>query len=117
AARALEIMSGVSKLVPADPEPVSRFKIGIPQGWVQSLDSETKWTWDRVKAPFPEVPFPNRLMLTAIFQPILFGEAATYHREWMRDHSDQYGPDVLESLRRGLNMSAVYYVEAIRQIG
>ena len=111
------MMSGLSQLVPEPEEPLSHFKIAIPRGWIEGLDAQTRWAWGRVSGGFSEIPFPDRLAVTAVFQPILFVEAATYHRVWVESQPERYGPDVLDSLRRGLKVPGIYYVEAMRKLG
>ncbi len=45
---------------------------------------------------------------------IVHAEAATYHREMMRDHFEEYGEDVRERLRQGLLIPATTYLAAQR---
>jgi aspartyl-tRNA(Asn)/glutamyl-tRNA(Gln) amidotransferase subunit A len=52
--------------------------------------------------------------LTELFQPIFFCEAAAIHRRWVEETPGSYGADVLDSLRRGMKVAGMYYVEAMR---
>ncbi len=45
---------------------------------------------------------------------IVHAEAASYHREWMRDHFADYGKDVRERLLQGLLIPATTYLAAQR---
>lgn len=115
AARALQVMSGLTDLVPEEFPEVSSFKIARPADWILDLDFETQEAWNRVSAGVPQIPLPDRLRLEALYQPIFFVEAAAYHRDWIADSPERYGADVLGLLRRGLQVSGVEYVRALRE--
>jgi aspartyl-tRNA(Asn)/glutamyl-tRNA(Gln) amidotransferase subunit A len=108
-------MSGLTDLASNGSPELSDLRIAVPVGWVADLDSETQEAWDRVSAGLPEILFPDRLYLENLFQPIFFVEAAAYHREWIEAYPDRYGTDVLGLLRRGLQVSGVDYVRAVRE--
>ena len=109
AARALEIMSGRSGLVPSVAPDEGDLRLAVPARWVGELDAETSAAWRRVSQGLPEIPFPSLKELEDVFQPILFFEATSYHREWMETRPEAYGPDVLQLLRIGAGISQDVY--------
>ena len=109
AARAYSMMSGEAM----PDEPMRRPRLAIPAGWVANLDEETASAWRRVSAGLPEVEFVKREPLYAVSLTVLQVEASTYHRRWVAEFPDKYGADVLGHLRRGLEILAVDYVEAL----
>lgn len=113
AARAYEMMSGLSGMVPDQIPNPADLKLAVPKGWVAGLDEETQATWDKVSAGLPEISFPDRMRLEDLFQPIFFAEAAAYHREWLRRREECYGQDVLGLLRRGMQVLAVDYIRSM----
>jgi aspartyl-tRNA(Asn)/glutamyl-tRNA(Gln) amidotransferase subunit A len=113
AAQALEWMADIDGLVPVI-KPLAKFRIGAARNWVDGLDADTRAAWELVTSGLPDVRLPELSLLTDIFQPIFFCEAAAVHRKWVQERPSSYGPDVLESVERGLKIAGVYYVEAIR---
>jgi aspartyl-tRNA(Asn)/glutamyl-tRNA(Gln) amidotransferase subunit A len=61
----------------------------------------------------PEVEFVERAPLYNIGLTILLVEAAVYHRRWIAEYPEKYGADVLANLRRGLEVLAVDFDEAM----
>ncbi|HEU5287287.1 MAG TPA: amidase [Candidatus Limnocylindria bacterium] len=57
---------------------------------------------------------PPDLALLAAQRPIISVDAATYHREHLRDRSGDIGADVLERLRYGTTVDALDYARARR---
>ena len=109
AARAYSMMSG--EAMPQ--EPIRKPRLAIPKGWVADLDEETARAWQLVSAGLPEVEFVAREPLYSISLTVLQVEASTYHRRWATECPEKYGADVLGHIRRGLEILAVDYAEAL----
>jgi Asp-tRNA(Asn)/Glu-tRNA(Gln) amidotransferase A subunit family amidase len=109
AARAYSMMSG--ETMPNEPGPEPR--LAIPAGWVTDLDEETAKAWQLVSSGLPEVDFFNREVLHSVGLTILLVEAAVYHRRWAAEFPEKYGADVIGHIRRGLEVLAVDFDEAI----
>jgi Asp-tRNA(Asn)/Glu-tRNA(Gln) amidotransferase A subunit family amidase len=109
AARAYSMMSG--EAMPR--EPMRQPRLAIPAGWVASLDEETARAWRLVSAGLPEVEFVKRERLYEVSLTVLMVEASTYHRRWATECPEKYGADVLGHIRRGLEILAVDYAEAL----
>jgi aspartyl-tRNA(Asn)/glutamyl-tRNA(Gln) amidotransferase subunit A len=109
AARAYSMMSG--ETMPHDPGPEPR--LAIPAGWVKNLDEETATAWQLVSRGLPEINFLNREVLHSVGLTILLVEAAVYHRRWAAEFPEKYGADVIGHIRRGLEVLAVDFDEAI----
>jgi aspartyl-tRNA(Asn)/glutamyl-tRNA(Gln) amidotransferase subunit A len=116
AGRALELMGGRSGLAPADPPaPHECFRVAVPQGWVDGLDSATAEVWRSVSAGLPSIAFPDRAEMTATFNAISGYEAGRFHREWVERWPERYGEDVLGRLRTGLLVTPEQYERALSQ--
>ncbi len=109
AAEAYSMMSGEPLAV----QPVRAPRLGVPAGWVADLDEETARAWALVSAGIPEVVFPNREELFKVGLTILLVEAAVYHRRWAAQCPEKYGADVIGHIRRGLEVLAVEFEEAL----
>jgi aspartyl-tRNA(Asn)/glutamyl-tRNA(Gln) amidotransferase subunit A len=109
AARAYSMMSG--EAMPE--EPMRQPRLAVPAGWVADLDEETSRAWGLVSAGLPEVEFIKREPLYTFSLTVLQVEASTYHRRWVAESPEKYGADVLGHLRRGLEILAVDYLEAL----
>jgi Asp-tRNA(Asn)/Glu-tRNA(Gln) amidotransferase A subunit family amidase len=107
--RAYRMMSG--EAVPNDAARAPR--IAVPAGWVKDLDEETARAWELVSAGLPEIEFVPREPLYSIGLTILLVEAAVYHRRWAAEYPEKYGEDVIGHIRRGLEVRAVDFDEAI----
>jgi len=59
------------------------------------------------------VKFVNRATLYKLSLTVLQVEASAYHRRWVAEFPEKYGADVLGHLRRGLEILAVDYAEAM----
>lgn len=108
--RAYSLMSGEALDLDGLEAPV----LGVPAGWVRGLDEPTQRAWSQVSHGVPEVPFVDREPLFRAGLTILMAEAAAVHRRWATEHPEKYGADVLEHVRRGLEMTAVDYIAASR---
>jgi Asp-tRNA(Asn)/Glu-tRNA(Gln) amidotransferase A subunit family amidase len=109
AARAYSMMSGE----PLSLEPMRHPRIAVPAGWVADLDEPTERAWRLVSAGLPEVEFVKRDPLYSVSLTILLVEAAVYHRRWATQCPEKYGADVLGHIRRGLEVLAVDFAEAM----
>src|SRR5438067_3136903 len=118
AARALEAMSELTDLVPAQPRPRAHLKLGVPRGWVGQLrlDETTAQGWARVSAAVPEVDFPDRERMHAAGIAILLHEAYTYHQRWFQEVPEKYGEDVRALLKQGSELPWSRYVEALLEM-
>lgn len=114
AARALEMLSGVSGF---DPGPLGEWSpsLAVPLDWEGGLDDPTQEVWNRVSEGLPRIDFPGWKILENAFQPILFAEATSYHLDWMRDKPELYSEDVRKTLELGLKVTGAGYVWALRQ--
>jgi len=111
AARALEMMSGLTGIEPEGGR--SDFRLAIPRGWFDDLDEETAAAWNRVVAGLEEIDFPSWQELGRPGIAILNGEAAALHRERLQRSPDKFGADVRANLERGLELSAADYLQAL----
>jgi aspartyl-tRNA(Asn)/glutamyl-tRNA(Gln) amidotransferase subunit A len=100
-------------------------KIGVPTSfYVDDLDAEvarilddTIATLRREGAEVIQVELPDQRQLTAACQLVLATEAAAYHKRWLIERSQDYGPQVLMRLQNGLAIPGVSYLEALRWRG
>lgn len=109
AARAYTMMSG--EAMPQGP--MRQPRLAVPAGWVADLDEETSRAWKLASAGLPEVEFIKREPLYKFSLTVLQVEASAYHRRWVAESPEKYGADVLGHLRRGLEILAVDYLEAL----
>jgi aspartyl-tRNA(Asn)/glutamyl-tRNA(Gln) amidotransferase subunit A len=133
----LALMAGAD---PADPtcshEPLSDYvaatkgslkglKIGVPASfYVDDLDSEVGRVLDetiavlkREGADIVTVELPDQRQLSSASQLVLAAEAAAFHKRWMIERPQDYGPQVLMRLQNGLAVPAITYLEAMRWRG
>jgi Asp-tRNA(Asn)/Glu-tRNA(Gln) amidotransferase A subunit family amidase len=111
AARAVEMMSGLSGILPATVR--GGYRLAVPRGWFEDLDEETAAAWKRVAGGLDEIAFPTYAELGAPGNGILYAEAAAFHRERVEAFPEKFGKDVLANLNRGLETSAVDYLQAL----
>ena len=111
AAAAVEMMSGLSGMVPEVIRP--GYRLAVPRGWFEELDEETRAAWKRVAGGIEEIAFPTFAELGAPGNAILYAEAAAFHRQRVEEFPEKFGEDVLANLRRGLETSAVDYLQAV----
>ena len=105
--------------------PVKGLKIGVPTSfYVDDLDAEvakvlddTIATLKREGADIVRVELPDQRQLTAACQLVLATEAAAYHKRWLIERPQDYGPQVLMRLQNGLAIPGVSYLEALRWRG
>jgi aspartyl-tRNA(Asn)/glutamyl-tRNA(Gln) amidotransferase subunit A len=108
-ARAFQMMSGES----VSTEQLVKPRIAVPAGWIAGLDEPTARAWRLVSQGLPEIDFVDHGLLFRTGLTILLVEAATYHRRWANEFPDKYGSDVLAHIRRGLDIPAVDFEEAL----
>ena len=99
--------------------------IGVPTAfYVDELDPEVALALDetiavlkREGAHIVRVELPEQRRLTAACQLVLAVEAAAFHKRWMIERPQDYGPQVLMRLQNGLAIPGVSYLEAMRWRG
>jgi aspartyl-tRNA(Asn)/glutamyl-tRNA(Gln) amidotransferase subunit A len=100
-------------------------KVGVPTAfYVDELDPEVARALDetilvlkREGADIVKVELPDQRQLTAACQLVLAVEAAAYHKRWLIERPQDYGPQVLMRLQNGLAIPGVSYLEAMRWRG
>ena len=106
-------------------ESIKGLKIGVPAAfYVDDLDPEVARVLDetmavlkREGAEIVQVELPDQRQLTAACQLVLAVEAAAFHKRWMIERPQDYGPQVLMRLQNGLAIPGVSYLEAMRWRG
>jgi aspartyl-tRNA(Asn)/glutamyl-tRNA(Gln) amidotransferase subunit A len=106
-------------------ESIKGLKIGVPTAfYVDDLDPEVERILDdtitvlkREGAEIVQVELPDQRQLTAACQLVLAVEAAAFHKRWMIERPQDYGPQVLMRLQNGLAIPGVSYLEAMRWRG
>jgi aspartyl-tRNA(Asn)/glutamyl-tRNA(Gln) amidotransferase subunit A len=106
-------------------EPMQGITIGVPSAfYVDDLDSEvarvldaTIATLKREGAAIVAVELPDQRQLASASQLVLAVEAAAFHKRWMIERPQDYGPQVLMRLQNGLSVPAISYLEAMRWRG
>jgi len=104
---------------------IKGFRIGVPTAfYVDDLDTEVARILDETiavlkkqGAEIVQVELPDQRQLTAACQLVLAAEAAAFHKRWMIERPQDYGPQVLMRLQNGLAIPAVAYLEAMRWRG
>ena len=99
--------------------------IGVPTAfYVDDLDAEVASALDATIAVFKreganvvQVELPDQRQLSAASQLVLAVEAAAFHKRWMIERAQDYGPQVLMRLQNGLAIPGVSYLEALRWRG
>jgi aspartyl-tRNA(Asn)/glutamyl-tRNA(Gln) amidotransferase subunit A len=111
--------------VAATRETLQGLKVGVPTAfYVDDLDpeiarilDETMATLKHQGAEIVSVDLPDQRQLTAACQLVLACEAAAFHKRWLIERPQDYGPQVLMRLQNGLAISGVSYLEALRWRG
>jgi aspartyl-tRNA(Asn)/glutamyl-tRNA(Gln) amidotransferase subunit A len=101
---------------------IKALKIGVPTSfYVDDLDpevaqalDETIATLKREGAEIVKVELPDQRQLSAACQLVLAVEAAAFHKRWLIERPQDYGPQVLMRLQNGLAIPGVSYLEALR---
>jgi aspartyl-tRNA(Asn)/glutamyl-tRNA(Gln) amidotransferase subunit A len=133
----LRLMAGAD---PADPTAISGIvpdyaaatmessrglTIGVPTTfYVDDLDAEVAGILDATLAVLAregvnivKVELPDQRQLSGASQLVLAVEAAAFHKRWMIERPQDYGPQVLMRLQNGLAIPGVSYLEALRWRG
>src|SRR5215831_198971 len=113
AARALEMMSDLTGLVPERPRPPAELRIAAPRGWGTGLEPLIAEAWSSLTAGLPEIDLPDRERMGAAGLTILLAEAAALHRAQLERHPQRYGDDVRRLLEQGLGVSRHDYSMAL----
>jgi aspartyl-tRNA(Asn)/glutamyl-tRNA(Gln) amidotransferase subunit A len=100
-------------------------RIGVPTAfYVDDLDSEVARILDETVAVFKregaeivKVELPDQRQLSSASQLVLAVEAAAFHKRWLIERPQDYGPQVLMRLQNGLTVPAITYLEAMRWRG
>ena len=100
-------------------------KIGIPSAfYVDDLDADVARVLDETIATLKSdgaqivpVELPDQRQLSSAAQIVLAVEAAAFHKRWMIERPQDYGPQVLMRLHNGLAIPGVTYLEAMRWRG
>src|SRR6266403_1183272 len=106
-------------------EPIKGLTIGVPTVfYVDDLDPEVASILDETVAvlrregvDIVQVELPDQRQLTASCQLVLAVEAAAFHKRWLIERPQDYGPQVLMRLQNGLAIPGVTYLEAMRWRG
>jgi aspartyl-tRNA(Asn)/glutamyl-tRNA(Gln) amidotransferase subunit A len=104
---------------------IKGMKIGVPSAfYVDDLDAEVARSLDdtiavlkREGAHMVQVELPDQRQLTAASQIVVAVEAAAFHKRWLIERPQDYGPQVLMRLQNGLAIPGVSYLEAMRWRG
>ena len=106
-------------------EPLRGVRIGVPTAfYVDDLDPEVADILDETVAVLKregalifQVELPDQRQLAAACQLVLAVEAAAFHKRWLIERPQDYGPQVLMRLQNGLAIPGVSYLEAMRWRG
>src|SRR3984893_10602812 len=106
-------------------EPIKGLTVGIPSAfYVDDLDADVAQILDetirvlkREGTNVLQVELPEQRQLTAACQLVLAVEAAAFHKRWLIERPQDYGPQVLMRLQNGLAIPGVSYLEAMRWRG
>src|SRR5271169_2773332 len=103
-------------------QPIKGLTIGIPAAfYVDDLDAEVARLLDETiavlkkeGAEIVQGELPDQRQLSGASQLVLAVEAAAFHKRWMIERAQDYGPQVLMRLQNGLAIPGVSYLEALR---
>jgi aspartyl-tRNA(Asn)/glutamyl-tRNA(Gln) amidotransferase subunit A len=106
-------------------ESIKGLTIGVPTAfYVDDLDAEVARALEATVAVLKKeganivaVELPDQRQLTAACQLVLAVEGAAFHKRWLIERPQDYGPQVLMRLQNGLAISGVSYLEALRWRG
>ena len=106
-------------------QPIKGLAVGIPRAfYIDDLDPEIARILDDTIAVLRhegvnivEVDLPDQRQLSAACQLVLAVEAAAFHKRWLIERPQDYGPQVLMRLQNGLAVPGVSYLEAMRWRG
>jgi aspartyl-tRNA(Asn)/glutamyl-tRNA(Gln) amidotransferase subunit A len=115
----------VPDYVAASAQSMKGLSVGVPSAfYIDDLDAEVAGALDATIATFRregarivQVDLPDQRQLSGAAQLVLAVEAAAFHKRWLIERPQDYGPQVLMRLQNGLAISAVTYLEALRWRG
>ncbi len=115
----------VQDYVAATRASINGLKIGVPKAfYVDDLDPDVARSLDATIAVLKtegadvvQVELPDQRQLSAACQLVLAVEATAFHKRWMIERPQDYGPQVLMRLQNALAISGVTYLEALRWRG
>ena len=118
-------MAPVTDYVAATTAPIKGLRIGVPTAfYVDDLDADIATVLNhtiavlrREGADIVKVELPDQRQLSAACQLVLAVEAAAFHKRWLIERPQDYGPQVLMRLQNGLAIPGVTYLEALRWRG
>src|SRR6202165_1623203 len=104
---------------------IKGLRIGVPTAfYVDDLDAEVARILDETIAVLKDqgativaVELPDQRQLTAACQIVLAVEAAAFHKRWMIERPQGYGPQVLMRLQNGVAVPGVSSLGAMRWRG
>jgi aspartyl-tRNA(Asn)/glutamyl-tRNA(Gln) amidotransferase subunit A len=104
---------------------IKGLKIGVPTSfYVDDLDpdvarilDETIAVLKREGADIVKVELPDQRQLSAASQIVIAVEATAFHKRWLIERPQDYGPQVLMRLQNALAIPGVTYLEAMRWRG
>jgi len=105
--------------------PIKGLRIGVPNAfYVDDLDGEVARVLDATLAilkqegaDIVQVQLPDQRQLQGACQIVLAAEAAAFHKRWLIERPQDYGPQVLKRLHNVLAIPAISYLEAMRWRG
>jgi len=118
-------MTPVADYLAATTAPIKGLRIGVPISfYVDDLDADVATVLNhtiavlrREGADIVKVELPDQRQLSAACQLVLAVEAAAFHKRWLIERPQDYGPQVLMRLQNGLAIPGVTYLEAMRWRG
>jgi len=104
---------------------IKGLKIGVPTSfYVDDLDPDVARSLDetiavlkREGADIVKVELPDQRQLSAASQIVIAVEATAFHKRWLIERPQDYGPQVLMRLQNALAIPGVTYLEAMRWRG
>jgi len=104
---------------------IKGLKIGVPTSfYVDDLDpdvarilDETIAVLKREGADIVKVELPDQRQLSAASQIVIAVEATAFHKRWLIERPQDYGPQVLMRLQNAFAIPGVTYLEAMRWRG
>jgi aspartyl-tRNA(Asn)/glutamyl-tRNA(Gln) amidotransferase subunit A len=104
---------------------IKGLKVGVPTSfYVDDLDpdvarilDETLAVLKREGADIVKVELPDQRQLSSASQLVIAVEATAFHKRWLIERPQDYGPQVLMRLQNALAIPGVTYLEALRWRG
>ncbi len=104
---------------------IKGLKVGVPSSfYVDDLDPDVARSLDeaiavlkREGADIVKVELPDQRQLSSASQIVIAVEATAFHKRWLIERPQDYGPQVLMRLQNALAIPGVTYLEALRWRG